>query len=166
MDIYLLPIFFIGVVADPGADDLAEFSNNLATDVGPLLVLFGESMTKQYLSESTSFLDYFIFAMAPIGLLTAIVSTIRLCGHSSFRAFIGRSQEGRGTVEAELCTSRKRFCTISSITLIRLCLYLNYVYAGNSFGRHLVFIFLVIIFLDHYKVKHLQGEKDKTPCLK
>lgn len=108
MDIYLLLIFCIGVVADPGADDLAEFSNNLATDVGPLLVLFGESMTKQYLSESTSFLDYFIFAMAPIGLLTAIVSTIRLCGHSSFRAFIGRSQEGRGTVEAELCTSTSR----------------------------------------------------------
>jgi len=65
-------------------------------------------MTKQYLSESTTFLDYFIFAMAPIGILTAIISTIRVCGHSSLRAFIGRSQEGDGTVEAELCTSTSR----------------------------------------------------------
>jgi len=71
--------FVLGVCAD----DLSDFSNNLATDIGPLLVLFGDSMTKQYLSESTTFLDYFIFAMAPIGILTAIISTIRVCGHSS-----------------------------------------------------------------------------------
>jgi hypothetical protein len=41
------------------ADDLSDFSNNLATDLGPLIVLFGEPMTKQFLSESTTFLDYF-----------------------------------------------------------------------------------------------------------
>ena len=47
--------------------------------------------------------------MAPIGLLTAIVSAIRVCGHSSLCAFfIGRSQEGDGVVEAELCTSTSR----------------------------------------------------------
>jgi hypothetical protein len=65
-------------------------------------------MTRQYLSESTTFLDYFIFAMAPIGILTAIVSAIRVCGNPSLRAFIGRSQEGNGVVEAELCTSTSR----------------------------------------------------------
>jgi ankyrin repeat protein len=100
----LCAVAFVGV----NADGLSDFSNNLVTDIGPLLVLFGDSMTRQYLSESTSFLDYFIFAMAPIGILTAIVSTIRVCGHSSLRAFIGRSQEGNGTVEAELCTSTSR----------------------------------------------------------
>ncbi|KAH7140995.1 hypothetical protein EDB81DRAFT_843997 [Dactylonectria macrodidyma] len=98
---------FIVVTVDAG-DDLSDFSNDLATDVGPLLVLFGESMTKQYLSESTSFLDYFIFAMAPIGILTAIVSSIRVCGSTWLRAFIGRSQEGDGVIEAELCTSTGR----------------------------------------------------------
>ncbi|KAH7136361.1 hypothetical protein EDB81DRAFT_725201, partial [Dactylonectria macrodidyma] len=103
-------LFIVCAVAVVGvnADDLSDFSNNLATDLGPLLVLFGESMTRQYLSESTSFLDYFIFAMAPIGILTAVISTIRVCGHSSLRAFIGRSQEGDGVVEAELCTSTSR----------------------------------------------------------
>jgi len=89
-------------------DNVSDFTNDLTSDIGPLLALFGENMTIQYLSESTSFLDYFIFAMAPIGIITAIVSTIRLCGHTSFRAFIGRSQEGEGAIEAELCTSTSR----------------------------------------------------------
>ncbi|KAK4251296.1 hypothetical protein C7999DRAFT_28026 [Corynascus novoguineensis] len=105
--LWLLVIYTVGF-ASAGNDDLSDFSNNLATDIGPLLVLFGESMTKQYLSESTSLLDYFIFAMAPIGIITAVVSTIRVCGHSSLRAFIGRSQEGDGVIEAELCTSTSR----------------------------------------------------------
>ncbi|KAL2148017.1 hypothetical protein VTI28DRAFT_73 [Corynascus sepedonium] len=103
-EFWFLVAYAIGS-ANAGDDDLSDFSNNLATDIGPLLVLFGESITKQYLSESTSFLDYFIFAMAPIGIITAIVSTIRVCGYSSLRAFIGRSQEGDGVIEAELCTS-------------------------------------------------------------
>ena len=34
-------------------DDFPDFSNNLATDIAALLILFGELMTKQYLSEST-----------------------------------------------------------------------------------------------------------------
>ncbi|RYO91954.1 hypothetical protein DL762_001892 [Monosporascus cannonballus] len=89
-------------------EDLSDFSNNLATDLGPLLALFGDSITVQYLSESTSFLDYFIFAMAPIGIITAVVSTIRVCGSPSLRAFIGRSQEGDATIEAALCTSTSR----------------------------------------------------------
>ncbi|KAF4915929.1 hypothetical protein CGCVW01_v010219 [Colletotrichum viniferum] len=89
-------------------DSLADFSNDLASDLGPLLALFGESMTKQYLSESTSFLDYLIFAMGPIGIITAMVSVIRVCGHPSLKAFIGRSQEGDGVVETELCTSTSR----------------------------------------------------------
>ncbi|KAF5698866.1 pfs ankyrin repeats & 6-phosphofructo-2-kinase, partial [Fusarium mundagurra] len=103
-------LFIIYAVAFVGvnADDLSDFSNNLATDIGPLLALFGDSMTRQYLSESTYYLDYFIFAMAPIGIITAIISAIRVCGHPSLRAFIGRSQEGDGVVEAELCTSTSR----------------------------------------------------------
>lgn len=65
-------------------------------------------MTKQFLSESINYLDYIIFAVAPIGIITALVSTIRLCGSTALRAFVGRSQEGQGTVEAELCTSTSR----------------------------------------------------------
>lgn len=87
------------------ASGLDDFSNNLASDLGPLLSLLGEAATIQYLSESTKFIDYFIFAMAPIGIISTVTAVIRLCGNSALRAFIGKAQEGESTVEAELCTS-------------------------------------------------------------
>ncbi|KAI1398610.1 hypothetical protein F4819DRAFT_21440 [Hypoxylon fuscum] len=90
------------------ADGWDDFSNNLATDLAPFLSLFGEKVTMQYLSESITLLDYFIFAMAPMGIITAIVSAIRVCGSPSLRAFIGRAQEGGGSAEAELCSSTSR----------------------------------------------------------
>ncbi|KAF6826344.1 ankyrin repeat domain-containing protein 28 [Colletotrichum plurivorum] len=94
-----------GRVAADGWDD---FANNMATDLAPVISLFGEQATKQYLSESIYMIDYFIFAMAPIGILTALVSAIRVCGSPSLRAFIGRAKEGAGPVEAELLSSTSR----------------------------------------------------------
>ncbi|KAL5083145.1 hypothetical protein Trisim1_001938 [Trichoderma cf. simile WF8] len=85
-----------------------DFANNLATDLTPLIALFGEQATKQFLSESTTFLDNFLFAMAPLGILTGVVSAIRVCGGPSLRAFIGRAQERGGIAEAELCSSTSR----------------------------------------------------------
>ncbi len=98
------------------SDGLTDFSNNLATDLGPLLALFGDAVTIQYLSESTSFLDYFIFAMAPIGIISAVVSTIRVCGSPSLRAFIGRSQEGDGSIQAAPVSNFRTY-------LYKACLY-------------------------------------------
>ncbi|KAF7590745.1 hypothetical protein BBP40_002483 [Aspergillus hancockii] len=79
-----------------------EFTDNLATDLAPLITLFGERLTTQFLSESISLLDNIIFALAPLGILTAVVSAIRACGSPSLRAFIGRAQEGPGEAEHEL----------------------------------------------------------------
>lgn len=92
-------------MADTWWDD---FSNNLATDLAPLIALFGESPTKQYLSECLTAEDIIIFAVAPLGIITAVVSAIRVCGTPSLRAFIGRAQEGAGNAEAELCSSTSR----------------------------------------------------------
>jgi ankyrin repeat protein len=64
--------------------------------------LFGERLTKQFLSESISILDNVIFALSPLGVLTAVVSVIRICGSSSLRAFVGRAQEGPAEAESEL----------------------------------------------------------------
>ncbi|KAM5458143.1 hypothetical protein MaudCBS49596_000054 [Microsporum audouinii] len=86
----------------------SEFSNNLATDLAPLISLFGEAPTKQYLSECLNMTDIIIFSMAPLGIITIIVSAIRVCGTPSLRAFIGRAQEGAGNAEAELCSSTSR----------------------------------------------------------
>ncbi|KAK4112749.1 hypothetical protein N656DRAFT_708720 [Canariomyces notabilis] len=77
---------------------MSDLSNDLATDLGPLLALFGDAITKQYLSESTSLFDYIIFALAPIGLVTAVVSVIRVCGGTWLRSFIGRAQEGDAAI--------------------------------------------------------------------
>ncbi|KAH7125960.1 putative ankyrin repeat protein [Dactylonectria macrodidyma] len=85
-----------------------DFSNNFATDLAPLVALFGESPTKQYLSECLTIEDIIIFATAPMGVITAVVSAIRVCGTPSLRAFIGKAQEGAGTAEAELCSSTSR----------------------------------------------------------
>ncbi|KAK3995331.1 ankyrin repeat domain-containing protein 50 [Cladorrhinum sp. PSN332] len=117
------------------AGALDDFSNNLATDVAPLIALFGERITIQYFSESTSFIDYLIFALAPVGIVTAITAAIRVAGDGSLKAMIGRAQEGDGKVEAELCTSTSRdvcevfhrggitrvFGTPKILELIRLC---------------------------------------------
>lgn len=85
-----------------------DFSNNIATDLAPLVALFGESATKQYLSECLTVEDIIIFAVAPLGIITAVVSAIRVCGTPSLRAFVGRAQEGAGAAEAELCSSTSR----------------------------------------------------------
>ncbi|KAK6513482.1 hypothetical protein TWF281_005106 [Arthrobotrys megalospora] len=91
-----------------GEDGWDDFADNFATDLAPIITLFGEQVTKQFLSESTSILDNIIFAVAPLGILTAVVSVIRVCGSSSLRAFIGRAQEAHGISEAELCSSTSR----------------------------------------------------------
>ncbi|KAF2689424.1 hypothetical protein K458DRAFT_462409 [Lentithecium fluviatile CBS 122367] len=46
--------------------------------------------------------------MATLGVLTAMVSVIRICGGPVLRAFVGRAQEGAGIAEAELCSSTGR----------------------------------------------------------
>ncbi|KAL5337300.1 hypothetical protein BJX70DRAFT_409320 [Aspergillus crustosus] len=98
---YLLFIVLFGVTS-VRAEGWEDFADNFATDLAPLVALFGERLTKQFLSESTSILDNFIFALSPLGILTAVVSVIRICGNSSLRAFVGRANEAPGEAENEL----------------------------------------------------------------
>ncbi|KAJ6009274.1 hypothetical protein N7522_004290 [Penicillium canescens] len=99
LSMLFLLFLFVPFVA---ADNWDDFTNNLATDLAPLITLFGERLTKQFLSESISILDNVIFALSPLGVLTAVVSVIRICGGSSIRAFVGRAQEGPAEAEIEL----------------------------------------------------------------
>ncbi|KAK6352268.1 hypothetical protein TWF730_009099 [Orbilia blumenaviensis] len=92
-------------LARAGDDAGDEFSNNLFSDLAPLLALFGEQVAKQYLSQSLSWLDAIIFAMAPLGIITAIVSAIRIGGPRWLRAVIGRARESKGSAELELMSS-------------------------------------------------------------
>ena len=67
-----------------------NFSNNLFTDLAPLLALFGEQMTKQFLSMSLGWADNLLLGMAPVGILTIVISAIRIGGTRSLKAIIGR----------------------------------------------------------------------------
>ncbi|KAL4886521.1 hypothetical protein BJY04DRAFT_213283 [Aspergillus karnatakaensis] len=90
-----------------GEFDGEDFSNNLFTDLAPLLTLFGEQVTKQFLSGSMGFGDDILLAMAPLGILTCVVSAIRVGGRRWLKALVGRAREIRATAELELlsCTS-------------------------------------------------------------
>ncbi|KAH0561959.1 hypothetical protein GP486_003336 [Trichoglossum hirsutum] len=82
-----------------------DFSNNLFSDLAPLLALFGERVAQQFMSQSMGWADNIIFAMAPLGIVTAIVGAIRVGGPTWLKAIIGRARENRAVAEAELMSS-------------------------------------------------------------
>jgi hypothetical protein len=73
-----------------------------------LLALFGEQFARQFISESVTWLDHIIFAMAPLGIITAINGAIRVSGPPWARAFVGRARENRAASEIELMSSTSR----------------------------------------------------------
>ncbi|KAF2870248.1 hypothetical protein BDV95DRAFT_669159 [Massariosphaeria phaeospora] len=67
-----------------------EFSSNLFADLAPLLTLFGEQVTKQFLSMSLGWADNILLGVGPLGIITAVVSAIRVGGGRRLKALIGR----------------------------------------------------------------------------
>lgn len=59
----------------------------------------------QFLSQSMGWSDCVILAMAPLGIITTIVSAIRVGGPPWLKALIGRSRENTSAVEMELMSS-------------------------------------------------------------
>ncbi|KAK4205323.1 ankyrin repeat-containing domain protein [Triangularia verruculosa] len=94
--------FFAAAAAADAGDD---FANNLLTDLAPILALFGEKVTMQFMSQSTGWADNIILAMAPLGIVTIIVAAIRVGGPFWLRSLIGRARENRAVPEAELMSS-------------------------------------------------------------
>ncbi|PNP61561.1 hypothetical protein FNYG_13711 [Fusarium nygamai] len=82
-----------------------DFSNNLFSDLAPLLTLFGEQVTKQFLSMSMGWADNVLLAMGPLGVITIVVSAIRVGGDKRLRALIGRARESQSVAEQELLSS-------------------------------------------------------------
>ncbi|KAG0643608.1 hypothetical protein HOY80DRAFT_916132 [Tuber brumale] len=98
-------IIFLVLTPQALAADGADFSNNLFSDLAPVLALFGEQVSKQFLSQSLTWLEDVIFAMAPLGIVTAIVSAIRVGGPNWLKAVVGRARESRAVAEVELMSS-------------------------------------------------------------
>lgn len=59
----------------------------------------------QFLSQSTGFTDILLLCMAPLGIITIIVSAIRVGGPTWLKAAIGRGRENLAVAEVELMSS-------------------------------------------------------------
>ncbi|KAK4149325.1 hypothetical protein C8A00DRAFT_18972, partial [Chaetomidium leptoderma] len=70
--------------------DASEILANLMSDLGPLLALFGGPVIQQFLSTSLGWADNILLATGPIGIITIIVSAIRISGSKPEKVLIGR----------------------------------------------------------------------------
>ena len=70
--------------------DANNFANNAFSNLAPLLTLFGDEVTKQFLANSLWFPDTLLLAIAPLGIMTIIVSAIRVGGSRLMKSIIGR----------------------------------------------------------------------------
>lgn len=86
-------------------DKNEEFSNNLVSDLAPFLALFGERVAQQFMSQSMGWADIILFAMAPLGVVAALVGAIRVGGPTGLKTVIGRAREARSMAEQELMSS-------------------------------------------------------------
>ncbi|KAH4291844.1 hypothetical protein HBI81_173520 [Parastagonospora nodorum] len=90
----------------PDASPLGEgLSHNLLSDLAPLIALFGEQVTKQFLTMSIDWTDNILIALGPLGIMTILVSAIRVAGNKHLKALIGRARESIETAEVELVSS-------------------------------------------------------------
>ena len=70
--------------------DTDNFAKHAFSDFAPLLTLFGDEVTKQFLATSMGLVDAVLLGVAPIGIMTIIVSSIRVGGSRLMKSFIGR----------------------------------------------------------------------------
>jgi hypothetical protein len=80
---------------------LDEWAGVLST-IGPLLLLVGERSTKQLLRDVRGIGSAFSLAAAPLGLVSVVVSLLRLRGSHSLRSFLGYELESRSVAALEL----------------------------------------------------------------
>jgi hypothetical protein len=80
---------------------LDEWAGALST-IGPLLLLVGERSTKQLLRDVRGIGSAFSLAAAPLGLVSVVVSLLRLRGSHSLRSFLGYELESRSVAALEL----------------------------------------------------------------
>jgi len=98
-------VIFLSLPPTALAANGADFSNNLFSDLGPVLALLGDQVAKQFMSQSMTWLEDLIFAMAPLGIIAAIISAVRVGGPTWLKAIVGRARESKAAAEIELMSS-------------------------------------------------------------
>ncbi|KAL7806694.1 ankyrin repeat-containing domain protein [Trichoderma aethiopicum] len=102
---FFLVLWLAGHASADGGDD---FANNLASDLGPIIALFGERVVMQFMSQAMGIADCILLAVAPIGAITVVVSAIRVAGPAWLKSFIGRARENLSSAEVEVMSSTSK----------------------------------------------------------
>ena len=66
----------------------------------------------QFLSQSTGWADILLLSMAPLGIITIIVSAIRVGGPAWLKGAVGRARENLAVAEVDLLTSTTDACEL------------------------------------------------------
>ncbi|KAJ4317788.1 hypothetical protein N0V84_007150 [Fusarium piperis] len=98
----ILLALLVGLAHGGGFDNVVD---SLNTDLAPLITLFGERVTMQFISQMVGFADCFVLATVPLGIITIMVSAIRVGGPAWLKAAVGRAKENKATAELELMSS-------------------------------------------------------------
>ena len=75
---------------------------NLVANIAPLLILVGEKHVKAYFKTMSTESHFLLYAVSPIGLVTALVTLIRLHGTPLMKRLIGRQFETKAEVLADV----------------------------------------------------------------
>ncbi|KAK4032315.1 hypothetical protein C8A01DRAFT_20601, partial [Parachaetomium inaequale] len=86
----------------------AETLEKLCSGLAPLLSLFGEQVTRQFLSVSLGWSDHLMLASGPIGIIPVVASAIRIAGPEWLKALIGKGRDEPPLVEKELLSSTSK----------------------------------------------------------
>ena len=94
--------------AAPVSHSLSAITNSgdawasLVANIAPLLALLGEKHVKAYFKTMSRQSHFMLYAVSPIGLVTAVVTVIRLRGSPLMKRVIGRQFETRAEILADV----------------------------------------------------------------
>lgn len=89
-------------IDDTAIANSADAWTSLVANIAPLLILIGEKHVKAYFKTMSSQSHYLLYAASPIGLVTAIVTLVRLHGTPLMKRIIGRQFETQADVYADV----------------------------------------------------------------
>jgi len=92
-------------LTDPSVTALTSTNDAWASvlaNVAPLMILVGERHAKEYIRTMSTFPEVLLLAFAPIGILSILISSIRLVGAPVLRRLIGRDSERKADAMVEL----------------------------------------------------------------
>lgn len=82
--------------------DSADTWAGVIANVAPLMALVGERNAKEHMRTASSWHQFLLLATAPLGILSIMVSALRLTGSGFLRRLVGRNSERRSEALVEL----------------------------------------------------------------